>query len=225
MSFFNKCESKFYFLTLAVFVFTSFFLISGINYDVTKSYAVGSSYTISFNANGGTGSMNNQIFTDGVSQNLYSNNGSITREGYSFVGWSTSSTGEADYSDGQSYNATSNVTLYAVWSINEYNISFEVNGGTEIDEISQDYNSSVTLPTPTRAGYTFNGWYLDEELTQVAEISLMGDENVTLYASWTKVESNATLFIILGIALLVVLVMVPTAYYLVKKSKIKTNQK
>ena len=75
-------------------------------------------YTVKFNANGGTGSMANQLFTYGTAQNLKAN--AFTRNGYSFVGWATGANGAKVYSDKQSVNnltttANGTVNLYAVW--------------------------------------------------------------------------------------------------------------
>lgn len=84
-------------------------------------YSAWNTYTVKFNANGGEGSMEDQGFTYGTAQNLRSN--SYTRSGYTFLGWSTSSTAtSATYSNGQSVNNLTTthggiVTLYAVWQI------------------------------------------------------------------------------------------------------------
>jgi uncharacterized repeat protein (TIGR02543 family) len=70
-------------------------------------------YTVTFNANGGSGSMAAQQFTQGVSQGLTAN--AFWRTGYTFAGWSTSPGGSVVYSDGQSVRMTANRTLYASW--------------------------------------------------------------------------------------------------------------
>jgi len=180
-------------------------------------------YSVSFNANEGTGSISSQDFTHGVAQNLTLNT-AITRTGYTFNGWSTTSTGEVEYADEASYTATENATLYAVWEINQYTITFDTNGGNEIEDIVQGYNSAVTLPIPTRTGYTFSSWYLDEELTTLADISVMPDEDVTLYASWVKTQSNTTLYLILGIGFFVLFIALPVTIFSVKKAKRKKQK-
>ena len=78
-------------------------------------YAVWEKATLSvtFNANGGVGTMSAQSFSYDVSQKLTAN--TFTRTGYSFKGWATSSYGDVVYSDCQSISITSNLTLYAVW--------------------------------------------------------------------------------------------------------------
>lgn len=87
--------------------------------DVTYTAYFSNNYKIVFNANGGTGSMSDQSFTNGVPQNLTSN--TFTRTGYVFAGWNTQSDGGGtSYTNGQSVDALSStpdgvVTLYAQW--------------------------------------------------------------------------------------------------------------
>ena len=81
-------------------------------------------YTISYNANGGTGAPGNQTKTQGTALTLSST--VPTRTGYTFIGWSTSSGGSVQYQPGGSYTTDAGVTLYAVWEINYY--IFDLNG-------------------------------------------------------------------------------------------------
>ncbi|MBQ0109197.1 MAG: InlB B-repeat-containing protein, partial [Clostridiales bacterium] len=86
----------------------------------TTLYAVwkGNTYTVSYNANGGSGAPSSQTKTHGVTLTLSSTK--PTRDGYTFLGWSTSSTAtSATYSAGGSSTANANTTLYAVWKKNE----------------------------------------------------------------------------------------------------------
>ncbi len=76
-----------------------------------------SQYTVSYNANGGSGAPSSQTKTEGVTLTLSATK--PTRSGYTFLGWSTSSTAiSATYSAGGSYTANAGATLYAVWSCN-----------------------------------------------------------------------------------------------------------
>ena len=108
------------------------------------------------------------------------------REGHTFLGW---------YSDSLFLVPFTEVTmpaydfnLYARWEINQYTISFTENGGSDVDDITQDYGTLVTEPTsPTRTAFTFIGWYADEELTIPYTFSTMPAENITLYAKWTDI--------------------------------------
>ena len=93
-------------------------------------------WTVTFHANGGSGTMPSQTFTAGVSQNLTTN--AFTYTGYTFKGWSLSSSGGVVYADGQSVSIMSAVTLYAVW---------EPNTGSDMPtfEISQGVLTGVKL--------------------------------------------------------------------------------
>ena len=86
-----------------------------------------------------------------------------------------------------------NITLYAKWTVNEYTISFEENGGSAVTNITQDYGTAVSAPAdPTKEGYTFTGWYSDEELTSAYTFATMPAANITLYAKWTVNEYTIT---------------------------------
>ena len=92
-----------------------------------------------------------------------------TREGYTFIGW--------DREIPETMPAE-NITLTAQWEINQYTITFDTAGGSEIAPITQDYGSVITAPAdPTREGYTFIGW--DREIPET-----MPAENITLTAQW-----------------------------------------
>ena len=128
-------------------------------------YAVwgANTYTITFNANGGTGSMSNQSMTYDKAANLTSN--AFTRKNHEFKGWATSAGGDVVYINGQSVNnltATSggNVNLYAVWELVTYNVSFSVDGQiTSTIEVEKE--TAATLPEePSKEGYNFVGWTL-----------------------------------------------------------------
>ena len=124
-------------------------------------------YSVAFDANGGDGgSMSPQSFTYDASQNLTKN--SFTRTGHTFAGWNTEKNGTGtSYSDSASVsnltttnNAT--VTLYAQWQVNNLKANLNYMGGiVESSSLSQKYNKDGTylsLPSPTRTGYTFKGW-------------------------------------------------------------------
>ena len=71
------------------------------------------------------------------------------------------------------------MTITALWEINQYTITFDSNGGSTVAPITADYDSDVTAPSnPTRDGYTFAGW-------SEAVPTKMPAENKTLTASWT----------------------------------------
>ena len=102
----------------------------------------------------------------------------FTRTGYTQTGWATTDGGAKVYELGGTYSANEAVTLYPVWTVNRYTISFDTDGGSEIAPITQDYGTTVTAPAnPTKVGYTFAGWDKDIPATMPAE-------NITLKATW-----------------------------------------
>ena len=97
----------------------------------------------------------------------------LTREGYTFKGW--------DKEIPETMPAE-NITVKAQWEINQYTITFDTNGGSEIAPITQDYGTEITAPdNPTRKGYTFKGW--DKEIPKT-----MPAENITITARWKDTE-------------------------------------
>jgi uncharacterized repeat protein (TIGR02543 family) len=107
------------------------------------------------------------------------------REGYTFLGWYTSK-------DPYVYEFTlftqvvSNMTLYAKWGINQYNIDFDTQGGQTIATQIFDFNAKIVLPTPTKTGHTFVGWYADEDFLSPFNVNLMPSQNLLVYAKWSK---------------------------------------
>ena len=146
-------------------------------------------YTVSYNANGGSGAPSSQTKTYGVTLTLTSTK--PTRTGYTFIGWSTSSTAtSATYTAGSSYTSNSSVTLYAVWSVNTYTVSYSANGGSGAPSSqTKTYGTTLTLSStkPTRTGYTFLGWSTSSSATSAtytAGGSYTSNSSVTLYAVW-----------------------------------------
>lgn len=151
-------------------------------------------YTISYNANGGSGAPSAQVKTENVTLTLSSTK--PTRSGYTFKGWSTSKTATSPtYSAGGSYTTNASATLYAVWEQNApttYTVSYNANGGSGAPS-SQTKTQNVTLTLsstkPTRSGYTFLGWSTSSTATSptyYASGSYTANASVTLYAVWSK---------------------------------------
>ncbi len=96
-----------------------------------------------------------------------------TREGYTFIGWDK---------EIPTTMPAENMTVTAQWEINQYTITFDTNGGSEIAPITQDYGTAITAPeAPEREGYTFIGW--DKAIPET-----MPAENITLKAKWKDIE-------------------------------------
>ncbi len=102
----------------------------------------------------------------------------FTRTGHTQVGWATTDGGEKVYGLDDIYTKNEALTLYPVWNTNQYTITFDTAGGSEIAPITQGYGTAITAPDdPTREGYTFIGW--DREIP-----TTMPAENMTVTAQW-----------------------------------------
>lgn len=98
-----------------------------------------------------------------------------TKEGYTFIGWYN---GESEW-DFET-PVTADLTLTAKWQVNQYTITFDTAGGSEVAPITQDYGTTITAPAnPTKTGYTFAGWDKTIPTTMPA-----GDMTIT--ARWTE---------------------------------------
>ena len=115
-----------------------------------------------------------ELFADQVNSNVTEGattptfNGTPVREGYTFAGWTPS----------VANTVTADATYTATWTINQYTITFNTDGGSTIAPITQDYGTAVVAPAnPTKSGYTFTGW--DKTIP-----STMPAENMTITATW-----------------------------------------
>ena len=133
-------------------------------------------YAVTLHTNGGTiNSGNVTEYTYGVGATLPTD---VTRTGYTFKGWydNENLTGSPVTAIGGA--ETGNKEYWAKWEINQYTITFDTNGGSEIAPITQDYGTEITVPAdPTRKGYTFKGW--DKEIPET-----MPADNITVKAQW-----------------------------------------
>ncbi|MDR3366581.1 MAG: leucine-rich repeat protein [Prevotellaceae bacterium] len=145
-------------------------------------------YTLSFDAQGGTVNPSSQIALPGEAVGALP---TPTRSGYTFGGWYTETNGAGTrYTESTVYNILGNTTLYAKWTENTYTLTFDAQSGT-VAPASKSIASGEAvgaLPTPTRSGYTFGGWYTapngaGTRYTEVTLYNILG--NTTLYAKWT----------------------------------------
>ena len=148
-------------------------------------------YSIRYNANGGTGAPASQTKTYGVPLTLSAVK--PTRAGYEFWGWATSRNATvSEYAPGERYTDEESVTFYAVWRYipQTYEVKYDANGGGNTPA-RQTKTENVTLiltsTIPTRYGYTFKGWATSNSATSAtyqAGGSYTANEGVTLYAVW-----------------------------------------
>lgn len=150
--------------------------------------------TVTFDANSGNDpTPQSKMITYGKA---YGELATTSRTGYTFMGWYT------DKIEGTKIDATTNVTnasnhtLYAHWTANEYTVTFNANGGTTPTTSKLvTYNSTYgALPTPTKSGYTFKGWYTSSsggtQIEENSKVEITSDQ--TLYAQWKSTAQNAS---------------------------------
>ncbi len=159
------------------------------------------SNTITFDANGGTGTMPAQALDAGSSANLSVN--TYTKTGYTFSGWATTNNGIVMYNDGGSYAmGDSNVTLYAQWAPNNYTVIYHGNGftGGLTSSSAHVYDAEKALNANgyARTGYDFKGWGPNPNDTtatwsnQAPVTNLVSQNNgtITIYAIWSPTVYN-----------------------------------
>ena len=141
-------------------------------------------YTVTFETNGGSTVAEQKInYNEKVKEPE-----APTQTGYTFDGWYS----DANFSTEWDFDTpiTDDITLHAKWNINQYTVTFNTNGGSDVDSLSVDYGEKVEKPAdPTREGYTFAGWYSNEELTMPWDFDTPISDNITLYAKWTEIPT------------------------------------
>lgn len=153
-------------------------------------------FKLSYNANGGTGAPSTQTKdTTATSYTFTISSTKPTRTNYDFKGWATSSNGSASYQPGGKYTVYSSspsATLYAVWAVKTYTVSF-YNGSTLFTTQIKTHgtNLTITSSTPNKTGYIFNGWNTASDgsgTTYASGASYTINANLTLYAQWLPKE-------------------------------------
>ena len=115
------------------------------------------------------------------------------KTGYNFCGWyeNENLTGEAIFEI--ALGTTGNKEYYAKYELGLYTITFDSNGGSKIENITQYYNVLITEPAaPTRYGYNFVGWFVDKNYSSEYEFDKMPAENITVYAKWSAIIYSIT---------------------------------
>ena len=165
------------------------------NYQFVGVWEALSSYTVIYDANGGTGAPASQTKTHGITLTL--SDAVPTRTGYTFLGWAESAAASsADYQKGGSYTKDQNVTLYAVWTENTAYVLMYADSGMDAENMPENQSfvkgESLTLSTkiPTCDGLVFKGWSteLNGEYTEFQPGDTVTfdnvEESVTLWAIW-----------------------------------------
>ena len=170
---------------------------------VSQEFEVAGPLTISFDANGGSGTMTAQTVTYKAAAAIKAN--TFTRTGYTFQGWALTADGSKTYDDKQSVAFTNSLTLYAVWQLNSHNVSFSSPTGATVTVNNQSsspqsvaYGSTVTIRITPAEHYTItsvavSGASGNVDLTGTGETRTftMPDENVTVTVSMAA-ESQYT---------------------------------
>ena len=132
------------------------------------------SYTVTFDTDGGT-TVAAQTVEEGK---LATQPADPTKEGCTFTGWTVNGA-EFNFTKG----ITADVTVKATWAVNDYTVTFDTDGGSEIKPVSVPFGTPVKAPTaPTKDGYTFAGWFVGEAAYDFTKPVM---ENVTVKAAWT----------------------------------------
>ena len=155
----------------------------------------GASYAVRFDANGGTGHMDNETFMTGLAQAIDSNR--YERVGYDFSGWARTPTGDVAYGDREVIRdivESGTVVLYAVWtavSSERITVRFDPGEGATSELASKEYEVGLkygTLPGATLKGYAMVGWFTEREGGVLAGATSNVTAHTTLYAHWSPIK-------------------------------------
>ena len=176
--------------------------LAGIDYVGTVLYANSSytvpaltSYTVAYDANGGTGAPSSQTKWYGRSLSL--SNTKPSKTGHSFSNWLSSAQNKS-YAPGALYEYEASTTMAAQWTANTYTVLYDANGGTGAPSLqTKTYGVSLTLSdvVPTRTNYNFLGWAASASATTAiytAGGSYTSNASITLYAVWELAYSPPT---------------------------------
>lgn len=146
-------------------------------------------YKVTLNLNGGNINEEDNLtsYSYGIAETLPTPN----RIGYTFAGWYTTNDFTGDAVTGIAATETGDKTFYAKWNVGTFTVTFNAIGGT-VDTASKQVDYDATygdLPTPTKTGYAFDGWYTGENggtlITADSTVQIMAD--LILYAHWTAI--------------------------------------
>ena len=161
---------------------------NGVTVTLVANYTA-NSYTVTFNPNG-QGGIVNPTTKSVTYDSTYGTLPTPTRTGYSFTGWTLNGT---KINSTTQVKTASNHTLVAQWTANSYTLKYNANGGT-VNPTTKTVTFDTaygTLPTPTRAGYIFIGWYTTKDGgSQVTSATKMTTEGAEIFAHWQDTWAN-----------------------------------
>ena len=139
--------------------------------------------TVTFNSNGGSAVSSQSVYNGST----VAQPSDPTRAGYNFAGWYSDASLTTAWNFSTGTVGASDMTLYAKWTVSQYTVSFNSNGGSSVSSQTLNYGNLITRPgDPTKTGYTFAGWYSDSGLTSAWNFSTgTVSSSMTLYAKWT----------------------------------------
>ncbi|MGB4214438.1 MAG: InlB B-repeat-containing protein, partial [Dethiobacteria bacterium] len=156
--------------------------------QMAKDVTIKPLYTLTYDANGGSGSM-----TDANSPYIAGTQATVLPcaftppAGYVFSSWNTAADGSGtSYAPGAAFAIAGNTTLYAQYTAGTFTVTFDSQGGSAVAAVTVPANGTITAPpAPTRAGYTFGGWYKDADCKSAWDFAAdRVTGNITLYAKW-----------------------------------------
>ncbi len=146
-------------------------------------------YTVTFDSQGGSALSSQVVDADSI----ITASTAPTKTGYTFGGWYKDATCTTAWNFATD-KVTSNVTLFAKWTVNKYVVTFNSQGGNAVASQSINYDGKITAPkSPTKTGYTFGGWYKDAACKTVWNFATDNvTTNVTLFAKWNVNKYTVT---------------------------------
>ena len=144
-------------------------------YEKTEEPVLPQEYTVFFDVDNGTP-------VAAVTTSRIEKQPQTTREGYTFEGWYA----DKNFTEKVTfpYEVTKAQTLYAKWEKNTYTVHFETDGGTAVEDMT--VSVIERSPSTEKKGYTFEGWYADENFTEKVAFPYEVTAEQTLYAKWTQ---------------------------------------
>ena len=171
----------------------AFFMVSCDQEVKTKTYKV------TYNANGAVGDVPASIEREEGGTTTVPSCGSLSMKGYDFVGWNTKKDGSGRaYKESQSVKMDSDIALYAQWSIHEYSISYELDGGSYPEGRSNPSTYTIESETfvlynPVKEGYEFIGWRYKDDSDVLASMNFAIRKGATgdlsIVAVWKALDT------------------------------------